>query len=192
MKSFFLLGILFLSTSIIFAQETIRPTTNKEIKDSTSVKPKIIIGLGANIIDNGGENFLPFNAKTFSFKTPFYISAERRFKSNYSIALVVSTNEVAINSIDKSYGSVDAIGQYYFDDYIFNTPKVELYAGLGLGLYFLENKGNGSFDVTGGVKYWFLDHYGLSLQGFGKVSLGDKNEPLNNHFQYNIGLVWRN
>lgn len=192
MKSFFLMGILFLSTSIIFAQETIKANTNKEIKDSTSVKPKIIIGLGVNIIDNGGESFLPFNAKTFSFKTPFYISAERRFKSNYSIALAVSTNKVAINSIDKSYTSVDAIGQCYFDDYIFNTPKIETYVGLGLGRFFVQNNGNNTFNITGGGNYWFSSNYGVSFQGYGKVGLSPINETIKNHFQYNFGLVWRN
>jgi hypothetical protein len=192
MKSFLLMGILFLSTSIVCAQETVKEPTNQEIKTSTLDSSNYTITLGVNVIDNGGNNALPFNAETMSFKTPFFISAERRFKSNWSVALAVSTNRLTIATAEKSYVSVDAVGQYYFDDYIFNTEKIEMYAGLGFGRYFLENNGNNTLDVTGGGRYWFSDHYGLSLQGYGKVGLTNVNDEVRNHFQYNLGFVWRN
>jgi hypothetical protein len=84
------------------------------------------------------------------------------------------------------------LGQFYFDDYLFNSEKIELYAGLVLGRFFLENKGNNTFNVTGGGRYWFSDRYGISLQGIGKVGLTPINTSVINHYQYNLGIVWRN
>ena len=192
MKSFLLLGIVFLSTSIIYAQETIKVTTNQELETSTPDSSNYTISLGVNVVDNGGENSLPFNAEMMSFKTPFFISAERRFKSNWSVALAVSTNRLTILTEEKSYVSIDAMGQYYFDDYIFNTEKIEMYAGIGFGRYFLENNGNNTLNLTGGGRYWFSNHFGLSLQGIGKVGLSPINDEVRNHYQYNLGFVWRN
>jgi hypothetical protein len=192
MKSFLLLGIVFLSTSIIYAQETIKVTTNQELETSTPDSSNYTISLGVNVVDNGGENSLPFNAEMMSFKTPFFISAERRFKSNWSVTLAVSTNRLTILTKEKSYLSIDAMGQYYFDDYIFNTEKIEMYAGIGFGRYFLENNGNNTLNLTGGGRYWFSNHFGLSLQGIGKVGLSPINNAVRNHFQYNLGIVWRN
>lgn len=185
MKSLLSIGILFLSTSIICAQNARKANTNSSPDHS-----KYAITLGVNVIDNGG-NSLPFNAEKLSFKAPFFITTERRFKSNFSVALVVSTNRLTIESEEKSYVSIDAIGQFYFDDYIFNTEKIEMYVGLGLGRFYLENNGNNTFNITGGGRYWFLDHYGLSLQGLGKVGLKPINDEVINHFQYNLGFVWR-
>ena len=66
-----------------------------------------------------------------------------------------------------------------------------MYAGLGLGRFFLENNGNNTLNLTGGGRYWFSDHYGVSFQGFGKVGLSPINTSVLNHYQYNLGLVWR-
>jgi peptidoglycan-associated lipoprotein len=66
-----------------------------------------------------------------------------------------------------------------------------MYAGLGLGRFFLENNGNNTLNVTGGGRYWFSNHYGFSVQGFGKVGLSPINKSVLNHYQYNLGLVWR-
>jgi hypothetical protein len=188
-KSIILSGILFvLSLKTLHAQE-IKEESNivSPVKSSN-----FFIGFGLNVIDNGGENSLPFNAETMSFKTPFFISAERRFKSNFSLALTVSTNRISIKAEEKTFVSIDAVGQFYFDDYLFNSEQIEMYAGLGLGRYYLENNGNNTLNVTGGGRYWFSDHYGISLQGYGKMGLSPINESVRNYFQYNFGLVWRN
>lgn len=186
MKSLLLVGILFLSTSVICAQNRITQAPYYEAPVQSYA-----ITAGVNVIDNGGDS-LPFNAENMSFKTPFFISAEHRFQSNLSVALAVSTNRLTISSERKFYASIDAAGQFYFDDYLFNTVKIDMYAGLGLGRFFVENSGFNTFNVTGGGRYWFSNHYGLSLQGVGKVGLSPINDAVRNHFQYNFGLVWRN
>lgn len=192
MKSLFLLGILFFSTSVICAQETIIGNSNLEQKTNTTSLSKYNFTLGVNVVDNGGSNSLPFNAEAISFRTPFFISAERRFRTNFSISLTGSTNRLALASGERSYTSVDLLGLYYFDDFIFKTEKIEMFTGLGIGRFFLENNGNNTLNITGGGRYWFSNHFGLSLQGFGKVGVNPINESVRHHFQYNLGFVWRN
>lgn len=189
MKIFLLMGILFLSTSIINAQEMKDQNLRQPLRDSTAVPPNVTIALGINVLDNGESN-LPWNS-VYSFKTPFFITAERRFKSKLSLALTLSTNRLKIASVEKGYISVDAMGQFYFNEYLFNSKKIEMYAGLGLGRFFLENNGNNTLNLTGGGRYWFSNHYGLSVQGIGKVGLSPINTSVLNHYQYNLGLVWR-
>lgn len=192
MKSIFLCGMLCLSSLIICAQEKGNEIAKSEAPGSmaASENSKYAITLGVNVIDDGGANFLPFN--NLSFKTPFFISAERRFPSNISLAVAASTNQMKIGSETKLYVGIDAVGQFYFDDYIFDNKNIETFAGLGAGRYFLENNGNTTFNVTGGGRYWFSDHFGISLQGYGKVGLQSNADKLINHFQYNLGIVWRN
>lgn len=187
MKSFYLAGFLFLYASVICAQEIKTETTNQEITSSMP-QSKYTFAVGVNVLDNGGSKS-PLTS--VSFKTPFFITAERRFSSKLAAALSLSTNRLSIASEEKSYTSIDAVGQFYFDDYIFNTEKIEMYAGLGLGRFFLENNGNNTFNVSGGGRYWFSDRYGISLQGIGKVGLTPINRSVINHYQYNLGVVWR-
>lgn len=189
MKKFLSLGILFLCTSIMCAQEIQEQSPSHLLKVGTSMSPNYTIALGVNVLDNGESN-LPWNS-VYSFKTPFFITAERRFKSKLSLALTLSTNQLSIASVDKFYFSIDAVGQFYFNEYLFNSKKIEMYAGLGLGRFFLENNGNNTLNVTGGGRYWFSNHYGVSVQGFGKVGLAPLNTSVLNHYQYNLGLVWR-
>jgi hypothetical protein len=192
MKSFLVLGVLFLSTSFISAQETtVKPQADQEIINSNLNKSNYTISIGVNVIDNGRSK-LPFNAEAMAFKTPFFIAVERRFESKWSVVLAASTNRLIVGSEEKCYVSIDAGGQFYFGDYIFNTEKIEMYAGLGLGRYFLENNGNNTLNIIGGGRYWFSDHFGVNIQGNGKVGLSPINDSIRNLFQYNLGVVWRN
>ena len=188
MKKILSLGILFLTTSIICAQATKEQSTSQLVKIGASVPPNYTFALGVNALDDGGSD-LPLTSATF--KTPFFFTAERRFKSKLSLALTLSTNRLKLVSVEKEYFSIDAVGQFYFNDYLFNSKKIEMYAGLGLGRFFLENNGNNTLNITGGGRYWFSNQYGLSLQGFGKVGLAPLNTAVRNYYQYNLGLVWR-
>ncbi|TRX15884.1 hypothetical protein [Flavobacterium franklandianum] len=189
MKTILSIGILFLSTSIICAQAIQDQNPSQPFRVGNAVPPNYTIALGINAIDNG-ESPLPFDA-VYSFKTPFFITAERRFKSKLSIGLTISTNQLVIRSVEKGYVSIDAVGQFYFNEYLFNSKKIEMYAGLGLGRFFLENNGNNTLNITGGGRYWISNHYGVSFQGFGKVGLSPLYPSVYNHYQYNLGLVWR-
>ena len=104
----------------------------------------------------------------------------------------LSTNQLNTKTGDKFYLAVDAMGQFYFNKYLFNSEKIETYAGLGLGRYVFENKGNNTFNILGGIRYWFSDHYGVSTQFIGKIGLPPVNVDLRNNYQLNLGLVWHN
>jgi hypothetical protein len=189
MKSIYLCAMLFLSVISGFSQL-------KEIEKldqlliATPNPTNYYVAFGVNLLVGKGESNLPISAD-YSFKTPFFLTVERRFKSKLSLALTLSTNRMELKAVEKGYFSFDAVGQFYFNEYLFNSKKIELYAGLGLGRFFLENNGNNTFNLTGGGRYWFSNNIGVSFQGFGKVGLVPINKSVNNHYQFNLGIVWR-
>ena len=189
MKSIYLYGMLFLSVLSSYSQVN----QSEKLDQPLIAAPKptnYSIAFGVNVLVDKGESRLPINA-VYSFKTPFFLTVERRFKSKLSMALTLSTNRLEIAAVEKGYFSIDAVGQFYFNDYLFKSKKIEMYAGLGLGRFFMENNGNNTFNLTGGARYWFSNHYGVSFQGFGKVGLAPINTSVYNHYQYNLGIVWR-
>jgi len=188
MKSIYLCGILFLSVLSGYSQVKQEEKLDQPVI-AAPMPTNYSIAFGVNVLDNGESN-LPINA-VYSFKTPFFLTVERRFKSKWSMSLTLSTNRLKIAAVEKGYFSIDAVGQFYFNDYLFNSKKIEMYAGLGLGRYFMENNGNNTLNLTGGARYWFSNQYGLSFQGFGKVGLAPINTSVLNHYQYNFGIVWR-
>ena len=190
MKSFLLYGMLFLSTTTIWSQDTLQVAKIQEIQKSIENQSAYFISLGVNAIDNGGSS-LPLDG-TFSFNAPFFISGEYRFKSNWSAALTLSTNSIVQANSYQSYFSIDAAGIYNFDKNIYDTNKIKMFAGLGLGNNFIASKGNASFNVIVGARYWFSKNYGVVLQSIGKISLNSMNHTNTNHYQYSIGMVWRN
>jgi len=191
MKSFFLSGILFLSSlGALFAQENASDTT---VKDSLSPKEysPYFVNFGLNVLDNGNSK-LPFNADEWAITNPFFVSLERRsVASNFSAVLSFSTNKLKVNGAETFYYSIDAGARYYFDDLIFNNADIEMYAGLGLGRFFLQNSGNNSLNVSGGGRYWFSKHFALSLEAIGKAGLKPMNPSVLSHYAYNFGIVWR-
>jgi hypothetical protein len=189
MKSIFLYVILFLSVLSGYSQVKQEEKLEQPLI-ATPMPTNYSIAFGVNVLVDKGESKLPFSAD-YSFKTPFYLTVERRFKSKWSMALTLSTNRMEIKAVEKGYYSIDAVGQFYFNDYLFNSKKTELYAGLGLGRYFMKNNGNNTFNLTGGSRYWFSNNFGLSLQGFAKIGLAPINTSVLNHYQYNLGIVWR-
>lgn len=183
MKSLFLTGTLFLISSIVFGQVQIEPR-----------KSNVLIEFGINAIDNNNKSnlgVLPFINQKLDFKTPFYISGEYRFHSNFSTSLALTTNQLEIKTRTYTYTAIDISGKYYFSDYLFNSKDVETYVGLGLGSFFLKD-GNNTFNFSGGAQYWFSDHLGASTQLIGKIGIAPIDENVRNNYQLNLGLVWRN
>jgi hypothetical protein len=194
MKLFFLSGILFLSTLLSLSAQ--QKENSKFIKDSFNTEqPKAssnyFLNFGLNVLDDG-NSALPFNANEMSFKNPFFASIERRSTiSNFSPVLSLSTNKLKVDGVDRFYLSIDAVARYYFDDYIFNNSDIETYAGLGLGHFFLGDKGNSTFNFNLGGRYWFLKNFAISIQGNGKQVLKKQEGYALSHFAYNLGIVWK-
>ena len=181
MKSFFYIGILFLSSAIAIAQSN---------GDQDS---KTTFTFGVNIIDNNNKNksIVPFSAVKNDFERPFFASAELRFDSNFSASVSVTTNQLRTKTGKNFYLATDLSGQFYFDDYLFYSEKIETYVGIGLGQYFIENTAYNTSSLLGGGRYWFLDQYGVSMQGIIKIGLPPVNTDIRNNYQLNLGLVWR-
>ena len=183
MKSFFLIGILFLYNSIAVAQYGRFDESNTTIT------------LGVNVIDNNNRvvgGIVPFIGVQLDFKAPFFITAEHRFDSNFSSSLSLSTNQLQTKTNEYLYATIDATAQFYFNEFLFDSDDVETYVGIGLGHYFFESKGNNTFDCLGGIRYWFSGHYGICAQLIGKIGLPPVNLDVSNNYQFNLGLVWRN
>jgi len=182
MKSIFFNGILFLTTAMAFAQ------TNRNQAAKTTIT------FGVNMIDNNNKNkggIVPFIAGGNDFETPFFAIAEHRFDSNFSTSVSVTTNQLQTKTGKHFYLATDLSGQFYFDDYLFYSEKVETYIGLGLGQYYIENTAYNTFSLLGGARYWLFDQYGVSMQLASKIGLPPVNTDIRNNYQLNLGLVWR-
>jgi hypothetical protein len=183
MKTLFLGAILLLTTTITFSQCRYCNSAYK-------------FTLGVNLIDNNNnvDNAIPLVKGDLTFTNPMFISVERLFDENpnFSIGATVSSNELNINSEKLSYYAVDLSGQYYFNEYLFDSEDVEMYAGLGLGRYFLDKQGASTFNFLGGAQFWFSDNFGISSQLVGKIGINPMPIDVVNHYQMNFGLIWRN
>jgi hypothetical protein len=193
MKSFFLLGIVFLSSLVTLSAQEKVSSNNRSHSFSTNQSldsPTYFLGFGLNVLDDGNSD-LPFNANEMSFKVPFFASIERRgATSNFAPVLSFSTNKLKVDGLDRFYFSVDAAARYYFDDYIFKNRDIETYASLGLGHFFLGDKGNNTFNFSIGGRYWFSKNFAVSIEGTGKRVLKDQVGYALSHYAYNAGIVW--
>jgi len=182
MKSFSFIGILLLTTAIAFAQSN----RNQDAKTTITV--------GLNMIDNNNRtegDIVPFIGGNNDFATPFFVSAEHRFNSNFSTSVSVTTNQLQTKTGRNFYLATDLSGQFYFDDYLFYSEEIETYVGLGLGQYYIENTAYNTASLLGGARYWLFDQYGLSMQLASKIGLPPVNTDIRNNYQLNLGLVWR-
>lgn len=182
MKSIFLGAIILLTTTVTFSQ-------------CRNCDSPYKFTLGVNLIDNNNniDNAIPLINGGLSFVNPIFISAERLFDDNpnFSVSATVSSNELTIKSEKLSYYAIDLSGQYYFNEHLFDSEDVELYAGLGLGRYFLDKQGASTFNFLGGAQFWFSDNFGISSQLVGKVGIKPMPIDVINHYQLNFGLIWR-
>lgn len=181
MKSIFLTVLFLLITKFTFAQ--------------SPVKTYYSFTFGTNIIDNNNnvDYLIPFIKQGWSYNTPFFVAAERNFNfdPNFSVSALLSTNQLEIDANNKNYIAVDVLGKYNFNKLLFDSKKIELSAGLGLGRYFLDKKGSNTFNFSGGMRYWFSNQFGLDGQLIGKYGLQPVNRDVMNHYQLNFGFVWR-
>lgn len=147
---------------------------------------------GLNMIDNGGNSVLPFDGNKINFNTPFFLTAEQRIKNNWSLSLMLSTNKLELYnpSIKAPYFSSDLFANLYLDDLIFNNDNIDLYVGLGTGIHTVDGKGAGSFNFTGGLRFWLSDKVAINLQSIGKVNY-DGIAQVDNHYQFNLGVTFK-
>tara|TARA_R110002012_G_scaffold220618_1_gene392282 strand:+ start:34871 stop:35977 length:1107 start_codon:yes stop_codon:yes gene_type:complete len=159
------------------------------------------ISAGTNIIDNSNGNEVPWDIDRAEFKTPFFIEVERRFNDHIAVSVMGTTNTFQLDRLNaagdgfdtNSYNflAFDIAGKFYFDDYLFDTDNIDLYAGLGLGYHDVAEGDALTANLNLGFNYWFTDRFGLSFQAIGKKGIGEEILYVGNYYQYNLGASYR-
>ncbi len=186
MKNLFL--FLLFSTVALVAQD----------KKST-VKPKWIIGLGANFIDNTSTSknqFLNYPEQWNYLKTVSKVSFERILNDKFSIELAMAINKIspeiqqnggAIND-DQNYVGLDLNGKFSFGKYLYKCPAIDPYIVGGLGINKVGDNTNQTPNYGLGLNFWFNKTIGLRFQTLGKYGIIQKT-LMNNHIQHSAELV---
>lgn len=186
MKNLFL--ILLFSTFALVAQE----------KNST-VKPKWIIGFGANFIDNTGtKNNQYFNSsKQWNFlPTVSKVSFERILSDQFSIESALAINKISSNVMqnggtikeDQNYIGLDLNGKFYFGKALYKCSAIDPYIVAGFGINKVGDNTNQTPNLGLGLNLWFNSNVGLRLQTLGKYGV-IQNTLINNHIQHSAELV---
>lgn len=157
-----------------------------------ATKNDFSLTFGLNLIDNSNGSYLPFDSNSIHFKTPFFITAEQGIYSNWTLAVMLSTNQLELEDPATSafYFSADAFANWYVDDLLFQNENIDLYVGLGSGIHTLDGKTSGSFNGTLGFRYWFSNTMALNFQAIGKVN-NDGIPQVDSHYQFNLGATYR-
>lgn len=163
-----------------------------------------LLSVGFNTVNSlGSKN--PFeDPGDWAYKLPFAASIEGKWFDLFSIEVAASLNgfkadgrvDAGPPEEDITYFAVDTNLKYYFGEYIFPRAEwIDFYGTAGLGLFFLDDT-NISLNAGGGVQFW-LDRgqsFGIKAQGIAKFALDHSDKGTvypNNHFQYNLMLVFR-
>lgn len=178
------LSLFFLFTLTGIAQNT---------EDNTPEESRYFnLTFGINAIDNSNNTVFPFDGSTLNFRTPFFITAEQQIHKNWALALTLSTNKLEFDNpaTTKPYFGTDLIANWFFDDLIFNDENVDLYVGLGAGMHTIDGDATGSFNFTGGFRYWVSEKVGISLQSIGKINKSGMPQ-VGSHYQFNLGVSYK-
>ena len=159
-------------------------------KETTDFNPYLNLSFGLSMINNGGDTRLPFDGD-FNMNTPFFLTAEHRIHKNWSMALTLTTNQLKLYNpaMTTPYFSADVFANLFVDQFIFNNENIELYVGLGTGIHTVDGKGTGSFNGTGGFRYWVSEKMAINLQAIAKVNR-DGLPQVANHYQFNAGVTY--
>ena len=147
---------------------------------------------GLNAIDNSNGNVLPFDNNQLNFSTPFFLTAEQKIHKNWSLALTLSTNQLKLGNpaVKEFYFSADMFANLFVDDLIFRNENIDLYVGLGSGIYTVQGDAAASFNFNGGFRYWVSDKVAINLQAIGKIN-NDGIAQVGNHYQFNLGVAYK-
>jgi hypothetical protein len=169
-------------------------------------KGELLLSVGVNTINSQGTKNPVGNISDWAFKQPFSAGIESYWSRLFSIEVQVTLNgynagdaidAAGPSDIDLTHIALDTHLKYYFGEFIFpKSERIDFYGLAGLG-YFDVDIGNISANFGGGAVYWFNKRtkaVGLKVQGVAKFALNHDNTGstyTNNHFQYNMMLVFR-
>lgn len=147
---------------------------------------------GLNMIDNSNKSILPFDGGELHVNTPFFLTAEKKFHKNWSVALTLTTNQLKLENpaVTEPYFSTDIFANWFVDDLIFNNENIDLYMGLGAGIHTLHGESAESFNLNSGFRYWFSDQWAVNVQAIGKLS-NHGIPQVDSHYQFNLGMAFK-
>lgn len=188
--------LLFLMTSVTFAQDELQITA----KDSI-VQSSWIFGVGLNAVDDSGNVFDGiFNVGEEWNIVPFpsRLSIGRYFKSGLGLEAIGTYNQYKegniidgeINLEDISYFGIDGRVTYDINKIIGETGWFDPYVGVGAGYTDANNKGRGTYNAIVGFRTWFSDRWGLDFSSTGKWAMS-QGEGATNHIQHAAGIVYQ-
>jgi len=186
MKSLILL--LLSSTFVLVAQEK-----------TTNVKPKWIIGIGANFIDNTAtkDNQFFTSSKRWNYvPSVSKLSLERILSDKFSIECAVGINTISADKMqnggsineDQKYLGADLNGKFYFGKALYKCPAIDPFIVGGFGINKVGEITNRTPIYGYGINLWLNPSFGLRLQTLGKYGI-TQNTLMNNHIQHSAELV---
>ncbi|WP_282118143.1 OmpA family protein [Maribacter aquivivus] len=188
--------LLFLMTSVTFAQDELQITA----KDSI-VQSSWIFGVGLNAVDDSGNVFdglLNFTDEWNVVPFPSRVSIGRYFKSGLGLEAIGTYNQYKegknvdgeILTENISYFGMDGRITYDLNKIIGETGWFDPYVGIGAGYTDANNRGRGTYNAIVGFRTWFSDRWGLDLNATGKWAMSEE-EGVSNHIQYAAGAVYQ-
>ncbi|WP_036153527.1 OmpA family protein [Maribacter forsetii] len=188
--------LLFLLSSVTFAQEELQITA----KDSI-VQSSWILGIGFNAVDDSGNVFDGiFNVGKEWNIVPFpsRVSIGRYFKNGLGLEAIGAYNtymegniiDGVVISEDIDYYSIDGRITYDLNKIIGETGWFDPYVGIGAGYTDANNIGRGTYNAVVGFRTWFSDRWGLDLNSTGKWAMS-QSEGATNHIQHAAGVVYQ-
>lgn len=190
---------LFFVAMSIFAITSLYGQSTRSIE-----KNEWLLSLGVNAINSQGTKSPVEDISDWAFRYPLAVAVETKWSRLFSIEIAASINgfkaddAIDAGSLDENitYFSLDTHLKYYFGEYIFpKTDWLDFYGLAGIGYFDLDD-GNLSGNLGGGAVVWFDrgKSYGLKAQALAKLAFDHSNSGTtfaNNHFQYNLMLVFR-
>ena len=164
-----------------------------------------LLSVGVNTINSQGSKSPVGDISDWAFRYPIAAGIETYWTRLFSIEVAASLNgygagdpiyDAGPSDNTITYFALDAHVKYYFGEWIFpRTEWIDFYALGGLGYFDVED-GNISANFGGGAVIWFdrTKSMGLKAQGVGKFAFDHSNTGstfANNHFQYNLMMVFR-
>ena len=172
-----------------------------------SIEPgELLLSAGVNTINSQGTKNPLGNISDWAFKHPLSVGLETYWSRLFSLEVQVTLNgynagdpidAAGPSDVDLTYIALDTHLKYYFGEFIFpKAERIDFYGLAGVG-YFDVDFGNISANLGGGAVYWFNERtkgLGIKFQAMAKFAFNHDNTGstyTNNHFQYNVMLVFR-
>lgn len=155
--------------------------------------------IGVNAVGNLGSRNPLKNLGDYGFQFPLAVAIERQWTEQFALEQDISLNGFKAGkylndgypSKNVTYFSTNTNLKWYFGDYIFDAEWLDLYANVGLGIFYMTEL-NTSANLSGGVQFWVSDNIALRLQSTAKFAANSNNRQYaNNHFQHLLMVVFR-